>query len=77
MTYLFREICLCLAVTVLILVGGTVLLLLIKAVEGFDLIAGDARVSPASIFPSSPRTPMLSTRRLPLELTYNGQHRAR
>ena len=77
MARLFREICMCLAVTALLLVGSALVLLLIKAVEGFELIAGNARVLPASVFPSSPRTPMLSTRRPPVELTNSARHRAR
>lgn len=77
MIRLIRELCMCLAVTFLLLVGATVVLLLIKAAEGYRLIAGNTRVPPASIFPSSPRTSLLSTKRLPVELANNGWYRAR
>ena len=37
---LFHEICLCLAVAVLLLIGGAVVLLWTKTVEGFELMLG-------------------------------------
>lgn len=42
MTRLLQEICLCFAVIIMLLVGGAIVLLLTKAVEGFALI-GKAR----------------------------------
>jgi len=41
MIRLFREICLCLAVAALLLIGGAVVLLWTKAVEGFEVMSGE------------------------------------
>jgi hypothetical protein len=41
MLHLIREICLCIAIAALLLIGGTVVLIGTKAVEGFDLMFGE------------------------------------
>jgi hypothetical protein len=49
MNRLLRETCLCLAVAALLLIGGAIVLLLTKAVEGFELIRRRSRVASARI----------------------------
>ena len=41
MPHLIHEICLCIAIAVLLLIGGTVVLIGTKAVEGFELMFGE------------------------------------
>ena len=41
MPRLIHEICLCIAIAVLLLIGGTVVLIGTKAVEGFELMFGE------------------------------------
>lgn len=36
---MIHELCLCLAVTILLLIGGAAVLLVTKAIEGFELLA--------------------------------------
>lgn len=64
MNRLVHETCRCLAVTALLLIGAAIVLLLIKAVEGFGLIAGNlASHRRGSVTPV--RVSLLSTRRFP------------
>jgi hypothetical protein len=41
MPHLIHELCLCIAIAALLLIGGTVVLIGTKAVEGFDLLFGE------------------------------------
>jgi hypothetical protein len=41
MPHLIHEICLCIAIAVLLLIGGTAVLIGTKAVEGFELMFGE------------------------------------
>jgi hypothetical protein len=41
MPHLIHEICLCIAIAALLLIGGTVVLIGTKAVEGFELMFGE------------------------------------